>query len=176
MSNRPKTRLINGFVSAFIVAFFFAHGTLGSALLTVGIRSSFAYLVWFGVALVFVHVAMSVVTSYQQLTDKVDPPSIRKKRHLALKWITGVVLLAFICIHVGCLRMFGLASTQSMATGALVIILLAITLAAHVCVGAKSLLKDIGASRRYRTLVRIVACAFAVLFSLAAIAWVLGTA
>ena len=169
MRVRSTSRLVNGIISAFIVVFFLAHGTLGCLSAVAGFHSALARLVWVGMALVLTHVIVSVVTSYQQLTDTIDPPSMRKKRHLALKWATGILLTIAVCTHVVCVETLGWASSWVTKTGALVIALVAITLATHLCVGAKSLLKDIQAPRRYRMPFRAVACVFAVLFSLVAI-------
>jgi succinate dehydrogenase hydrophobic anchor subunit len=43
-------------------------------------------------------------------------------------------------------------------------------LAVHLCVGSKSLLKDLEIDRRYKTAFRIVVCVFAAAFALSGIA------
>ena len=62
-------RFANGVVSAAIVVFFLAHATLGTLLGLIGFMSPLAWLVWVGVALVGVHVMLSIFTSREQLTD-----------------------------------------------------------------------------------------------------------
>ena len=116
---------------------------------------------------------ISVFTSREQLTDVERPPSARKKRHLALKWATGGLLLAAAAVHVVVMRTWGAAAAQSTATGAVLTIVLATVLAIHLCVGSKSVLKDLGIDRRYMTPFRVVVCAFAVLFAVSAIAAVI---
>ena len=170
MSKGSKIRFANGVVSAAIVVFFLVHATLGSVSALTGFRSPFAWFVWVGVALVAAHVVISVFTSREQLTDVERPPSARKKRHLALKWATGGLLLAAAAVHVVVMRTWGAAAAQSTATGAVLTIVLATVLAIHLCVGSKSVLKDLGIDRRYMTPFRVVVCAFAVLFAVSAIA------
>ena len=116
-----------------------------------GLLSALSWVVWIGVGLIAVHVAMSVLTSCEQLTDHERPPSSRKKRHLALKWATGGVLAAVAIAHI--------VLPKSDYTAALLMAAIAVALAVHLCVGAKSLLKDIGVDRRYRMAFRIVVCA-----------------
>ena len=161
VGKRSTARFANGAVSAVLVVFFLAHGVLGSLALVFGIIGPLAWLFWVGVALVAVHVVMSVVTSREQLSDAQRPPSPRKKRHLALKWATGALLAACIAVHV--------ASSNALIAR-LAIVALAIALAAHLCVGSKSLLTDLGADRRYKNAFRAAACAFAALFVVAVLA------
>lgn len=173
MRKGSKARLANGVVSAVIVVFFIAHATLGSLAPVTGFSSPYRWLVWCGVALVAVHVLVSIATSWEQLSDKEHPPSPRKKRHLALKWATGSLLLATAAAHVIALRTQGVASMHASVSGALVIAVLSIALAVHLCVGSKSLLKDLGIDRRYKTAFRIVVCAFAAAFAVGALAMAL---
>ncbi len=162
-------RFANGVVSAAIVVFFLAHATLGTLLGLIGFMSPLAWLVWAGVALVGVHVMLSIFTSREQLTDSERPPSTRKKRHLALKWATGCLLALAAVAHVVAIRLGGAAVVQSTVTGALLTVSLAAVLAVHLCVGSRSLLKDLSISRGYKLAFRIVVCAFAAFFAISAL-------
>ena len=92
MRKRPIARFVNGIASAVILAFFIAHAFLGSFRGVFSSDSPPAWVLWAGIAVVAFHVVASVVTSYQQITDEEFPPSVRKKRHLLLKWVTGGLL------------------------------------------------------------------------------------
>lgn len=169
MATRSRTRLANGVVSAGIVAFFIVHASIGSIVGLVPFQSSFVWAVWIGVACMAVHIALCVATSIQQLTDTVRPPSINKKRHLALKWATGALLLVCAAMHVVVVRTAGVGDMISSVTGVVVIVALAVALATHICVGSKSLLKDLNVDRSFRPAVRGSACVFAAFFVLAAL-------
>lgn len=168
MRKGSKARFVNGIISALIVVFFAVHGILGSLAGLIGFKSSFSFLAWAGVAFVAMHVMACIVTSYQQLTDTVRPPSVQKKRHLVLKWITGIPLACTVAIHIVSIRLYG-AGFVFTAQGAVLTIVLALLLAWHMCVGAKSLLKDLNIDRKYRTVFRVCACCLAAFFCLAAL-------
>lgn len=161
MRKRVTARFVNGVIAALITVFFLAHGTMGSLSAVTGIANHFPWLVWAAVALVGVHVIASAVTSHQQLTDAERPPSPRKKRHLALKWATGSVLAVAACAHI--------LLPRNGVSAALVIVAVSVALAVHLCVGSKSLLKDLGIGTRYKTVFRVVVCLFATLFVIAMI-------
>lgn len=162
-------RRANGIVSAAIVVFFCAHGILGCVALLSGFTSPFTWIIWFGVALIGVHVILSVVTSYQQLTDTVRPPSRQKRRHLLWKWLTGGLLLVCAGAHIAAAWVLGPHASQTTVTGALLTAAVAIVLAVHLCFGAKSLLKDLWLDRRYRTAFRVVVIVFAAVFAIIAL-------
>lgn len=144
-------RKANAIVAAIITAFFLVHATLGSLDLHVELPSNLAWTVWVGAALAAIHIALCGATSVSMLTDQKRPPSSKKKRHLALKWATGVLLLAVAAPHA--LEYFGSDRTLPLA------IALVIAVAAHACIGAKSLLKDLSLPRTWRPTFRIVVCA-----------------
>ena len=169
MRQRLTARLINGIISAIIVVFFIAHEALGSVGAFVGFTSPFTWVVWCGIVLVIAHVVVSVVTSVQQLTDAERPPSARKKRHLALKWVTGGALACAVAAHIAAVHSHGAASFQTTASGAVLGLLLCIMLGVHVCVGSKSLLKDLNIDRRYKGVFRIVVCALLAVVAVAVI-------
>lgn len=161
MGKGSKTRNVNGILSAVLVVFFLAHGVMGSLAIMFGYMSPLIWLVWVGMALVVVHVVVSIVTSWDQLTDAEFPPSSRKKRHLALKWVTGTALAVCVAFHV---------MREGAVVSRVAIVAVAVLLAVHACVGSKSLLKDLNIDRRYKGAFRIVVCAFAVVYVIAALA------
>lgn len=160
-----KARVANGVIAALITVIFLVHGTMGSLSALFGFSSALAWVVWGAVILTGLHVAVSLATSAQQLTDREFPPSRRKKAHLALKWVTGALLAVVAIAHI--------VLPKGSAAGAGVIVAVSVALAAHLCVGSKSLLKDLGISRSYKQAFRIVVCLFAALFVLVAIAAVM---
>lgn len=150
MRDGSKARRFNGIVSAIIVVVFLVHAVMGSVSALVGLESPFSIIVWGGVVLVVIHVITSVVTSNEQLNDVEHPPSSRKKRHLLLKWVTGGLLGVVAAVHI--------ILPKSTFTAMALIVVLTIVLAVHLCVGGKSLLKDVGLSTRYKMAYRIVVC------------------
>ena len=168
MGKDSRARKVNGVVSAALTLFFLAHATIGGISLLTGFASPFAVLVWVGVGLVAVHVVASVVTSREQLGDVERPPSARKKRHLALKWATGIALLATAAFHIVSMRM-PVATAPSLALDLVAIVVVAVALAAHLWVGSKSLLKDLGLNTRHQPAFRAAVCLFAVFFVVSAI-------
>lgn len=165
-----KARFANGIIAAVLVAFFLVHAALGSLSGLTGFKSPLSWVVWVGIALVVVHIAVSVVTSIEQLNDAEHPPSARKKRHLALKWATGALLVVSVIAHIASMRMWGAETVQASATGAALTIVLAIVLSWHICVGIKSMLVDVGMSKALITPLRIAVIALAVAFVVMAIA------
>ena len=148
-------RKTNAIVAAIITAFFLAHASFGATALHVDIPSSLAWTVWIGAALACIHVVLCIATSKSMLTDTKRPPSQKKKRHLALKWVTGALLLVVATPHAA--EFFGSDRTPLLA------ILLLCAVAAHSCVGAKSLLKDLGLPRAWRPAFRAIVCIIATL-------------
>ena len=167
MRKRSTSRFANGIISALIVCFFIVHGLMGSLSSLFSLSSAAAWIVWIGMVFVAAHVVVSIVTSYQQMTDAEFPPSPRKKRHLVLKWTTGGLLLVMAGAHIACMRMFGAAAAQSSITAAIVTVALAAVLATHVCVGAKSLLTDLELSKGFMKPLRVVVIVLVVVISCA---------
>ena len=167
MRKRITARFVNGVISGIIVVFFLAHGVMGSISSLTGFSSPFTWLVWLGVALIGAHVIVSVVTSAQQLGDRERPPSARKKRHLALKWVTGCLLAIAAGVHIFAPRVLGETAVDSSVWVACIVVVVSAALAVHLCVGSKSLLKDLEIDRRYKIAFRVVVCAFTCAFSLA---------
>ena len=158
-SSRVTSRFVNGIIAAVITVVFLVHGAMGSLSAVTGFSGSLAWVVWGAVVLALAHVVVSIVTSAQQLSDAEHPPSARKKRHLALKWATGGLLAVAAAVHI--------ALPKSTASAAFVIVAVSALLAVHLCVGSKSLLKDLDIDRRYKVAFRVVVCVLAALFALA---------
>lgn len=169
MGKKPTARFVNGVLAIAIAAFFAVHGIFGAVSAFVDIPRGLAWLVWAGVVVVGVHVLASVVTSYQQMADKERPPSPRKKRHLVLKWATGGALAAAAAMHIVDMQMAGGSLEGAGATGLVTLLALIAFVAVHVCVGARSLLKDIGADRNRKNIVRIATCAVCAAIAIACI-------
>jgi succinate dehydrogenase hydrophobic anchor subunit len=150
---KPGWRGVNGAVSALIVCFLIAHALLGCLSLLFGLPKTFAASIWLGVALASLHVLLCVATSKLMLGDQERPPSKKKRRHLLLKWLSGAALAAFAALHV-LVRPDGLLALSRPAYTAALLALVA-ALAAHVFIGSKSLLKDLGLARRLRTPLRL---------------------
>lgn len=161
MRNSSKARLVNGVISALIVVFFVAHSLLGGLEALVPLASPPALVMWAGICIVGIHVVVSIITSREQLTDTAFPPSKRKKRHLALKWITGGILLAAIAAHVACIQAFGPDAVQASATSTLVTLALVAALTVHIWVGAKSLITDLNLDKGLIKPFRVIICALA---------------
>jgi hypothetical protein len=154
MKHQLGWRRINGIVSAILVCFFLSHATLRSVSLLYPIPYSFGFLVWVGIGLIAAHAALSIVTSQQMLSDKIRPPSAKKKRHLVLKWLSGLLFLLVVALHVA--GVYGGFTFSNAHASLVVALLLVLALAAHTFIGTKSLLKDLDVTRRLRVSVRLV--------------------
>lgn len=153
-----NARLINGVIAALITILFLVHGVMGSLSSLFDLPSTFKWVVWIAVILAGLHVAVSLVTSSQQLTDTEHPPSKRKKAHLALKWLTGGLLAIVAIVHI--------VLPKSMVAATYVIVAVSVVLAVHLCVCAKSLLSDLGIDRRWKWPFRVFVCLLAAAFVL----------
>ena len=161
MRKRSGARFANGIISALIVAFFAVHSFLGGLEALVSLPSPAPWIMWVGVGIVAVHVVTSVVTSYQQLSDAEFPPSTRKKRHLALKWVTGGLLAIAAGAHIVCVQTFGPDAVQVNVSVMVVVLLLVVVLCVHVWVGAKSLVTDLEQDKGLVRPFRACVCVFA---------------
>lgn len=147
-------RRANAVLALVLVAFFFAHALLGALWLGGVLSNELVWVVWLGTIVIAVHVIMCCLTSARQLGDEQFPPSKRKKKHLALKWVTGGILLLAILAHV-LLPDEPEVQATIIAPTVIAAIVLA-TLAWHVCVCGKSLLKDLGAKTSHKTAFAII--------------------
>ena len=114
---------------------------------------SLVLLAWAGVALGVVHVLLCVLTSHAMLTDEVRPPSAQKRRHLALKWVTGALVALAAGVHIAVSKGVlwpGLASSR------LLLVTVAAALGVHLWTGVRSLLKDVGLPTSWKQALRAV--------------------
>lgn len=158
MNGAFSIRRACGIIALVLTLFFAAHILLGDLYLFFPAGDSLAFLVWVGVGLAVVHVATCFLTTRQMLADTQRPPSIRKKRHFALKWVSGVLVFVFAVVHVLC---SGSLIPFDSSMFALVTVMLTCALTCHVYAGIKSLVKDIGVNRRFRLPIKVVVCVFA---------------
>ena len=161
---KDPIRRANAIVAALLAAFFLVHAGLAAAKICgVNLGETFKFTVWIGVGIVVLHVILSLRTTQTMFADTERPPSTKKKQHQMLKWLTGGVLLVAVLFHFPSGE--GAPTAYSMA--------LIITVAAliwQICTGVKSLTRDLGISNTWRTAVRVVACAAAVVIVAALIA------
>jgi len=150
MRKRLTIRFVNGVISAVIVVFFLGHAALGDAWMFGLVPATMSSLIWAGIALIALHVLVSVITSIDQISDPEYPASDRKKRHLAIKWATGIAISLVAFLHIDNGRSFDLVGGFSPLANTVVLVVLAIALAVHACVGAKSLLTDLDIDRRFK--------------------------
>lgn len=139
-------RTANGIFASITCFIFLAHVVLGAwKFFDLSFEGKYVWMVWVGVGVLAVHIALSVGTTVSMLTDTKRPPSAKKKRHQLMKWITGVTLLAAALVHV--------STTSAIANGGVVhelswlefalMLVVAAALAWHIFVASKSLLKDL---------------------------------
>ena len=146
------TRRINAIIAAVLVVAFSGHALLASA---AGVQAPLLApipLLLGLLALVAAHVALSIATTVIMWRDTVRPPSRKKKRHQILKWVTGVVLLAVLTVHV-----LHPAVAPIVIWSASTLLLAAF--AWHVWTGMKSLARDLRLPGNAKVPLRIVLCA-----------------
>lgn len=157
-------RLVNAALAVVAAAFFLAHSALGAtSLLVEGPRNEFPWLVWGMLAIVGAHVCASVAATYAVMADKDRPASARKKGHFVLKWATGITLASAVAAHV-------MSLTGNPLVCKLLFICVALTLAWHVIVAAKSLARDLCLSCRTRDVLR-AGYAIALVAIVAVVTW-----
>ncbi len=154
MGSQVNWRKVNGAVAGVLCLFFFVHGILGILWTSGAVTAELAFVIWAFFIAALVHGLLSIVTSRQMLHDAERPPSRRKKRHLVLKWVTGLALLLIACVH---------ALLPEHATAwPYASILVTLALAMHMYVGGKSLTSDLGLPHGMRIAFRLVAIVWAV--------------
>ena len=99
MGSHVNWRKVNGAIAGVLCLFFLVHGILGILWTSGAINAELAFVIWAFFIAALVHGLLSIVTSRQMLHDAERPPSRRKKRHLVLKWVTGLALLLIACVH-----------------------------------------------------------------------------
>ncbi len=150
------TRLVNAGVAALLVVAFLGHALFASAA-GVDAASRAPYpLLYCLLALVAVHIALSVATTVLMWNDSVRPPSEKKKRHQVLKWVTGAVVLAVLCVHVA-----HPAVVPAVTWAASAVLLAAFVW--HGWTGMKSLARDLRVSGKAKVPLRIALVALALI-------------
>ena len=168
-------RKTNGFISLALAALLVVHvahnlARLGAGTTNEVLQSLFPALSWMCVVLSILHIGLSGGTSATMLNDTERPPSPRKKRHLVLKWATGIALALSAGLHIGHAMGFVAHGSATFFWGSLLATL--VFLGMHTYTGARSLLKDIGLPTSWKTAVRVVVvvCTFAACAALLAVA------
>lgn len=141
-------RRANGIASLLLLALFAAHAIMGTLFCCGMFSGEASWVVWVGVCIVAVHFALSIGTTLQMLHDKARPPSLKKKWHQVKKWVSGIAVGTITIAHI--LLAYG------NTTWAIVAILLDVALATHICISAKSLIKDLGFAPSLRYAIRIL--------------------
>ena len=154
----PMLRRANSIIALLLLAVFAAHAIMGTLFCWRMLSDELSWVVWVGIGITAVHVVLSVGTTRQMLCDKSRPPSAKKKAHQLKKWVSGIVVGTIAVAHA--LLIFG--ST----TWAIVSLLVDVSLAAHICISAKSLTKDLGFVSGFRYAIRALAVAIAMFASL----------
>lgn len=149
-----KLRKANAALTLVLLVFFYAHALLG-VFAEEPVGSVAVVLIWLFVMVALVHIMLCVMTSKAMLKDEVRPPSRKKKEHLALKWASGIVLLAAAAIHCQALN----------GADALFASLLVAILAWHGWIGARSVVRDLGIPKRFVLCFRVVLCVVAALIT-----------
>ena len=160
---RSAPRRANGIVAALLVLFFLcAHGLMGSLSLAFPLTNHFTWLVWAATAFVVVHIVLSAIVTREKLFNPEKPPTTQKKLKIGLRWATGILIAAMVCMHVGSVVLYGDSVIQSTSVGKVSLLALIALIAVHVCTGAKSLVRDLGASKeqkeKLKTPLRLVIC------------------
>ena len=159
LKDRDKTvgriRRFNAVLAIALIVFFFVHATMGSLTQIIPIQNEVEWLIWTFTALILVHAATCIATSYFMLTNTKNPPSKGKKQHLVLKWASGAVLLLFAFLHV----------TGAFNLYVPIMIQLVGILAWHSYVGIKSFTKDLNMPGTLRMPIRVVLIVLAVIIA-----------
>lgn len=153
MGSHVNWRKVNGAIAGILCLFFLVHGILGILWTSGAVTAELTFVIWAFFIAALVHGLLSIVTSWQMLHDAERPPSRRKKRHLALKWVTGLALLLIACVHA--------MLPEHAAAWPSLSILVALAFAVHMYVGGKSLASDLGVPREMRIAFRLVAIVWA---------------
>ena len=141
-----------------LLAVFSAHAIMGALFCWGMLSDELSWIVWVGVGVIAVHVALSVVTTCQMLCDEARPPSAKKKAHQIKKWVTGVLIGVVAVAHV--LTVFETLLWSVIALA------LDVALVTHVCVCAKSLVKDLKLAPRWRYVIRVFVIAISIFVGL----------
>ena len=147
-------RRLNGAIAAVILLVFVIHSLFANSPFSLP-----HIVVWTGCALIGAHVITCIVTSVAMLTDRERPASPKKKKHLVLKWVSGIALGAVACAH----------AMGFLPLGKPILSAIALLIAWHAWICARSFLKDLGFDTRHKPLFRTIICAAA--FATIALLW-----
>lgn len=145
---------MNGIVALLIAAIYACHEVMGALYASGWVAGDMPWIIWLAVGVIVIHVALSLGTTKQMLDDADRPPSRNKKWHQVKKWVTGITAGLLIAAHV--------LTDLAIPAWAIIAILLDIVLASHICVSAKSLVKDLGMPSSWRFVIRALAIAIGV--------------
>ena len=147
-------RHVNGIVSLLLLAVFSAHAAMGALFCWGVVSGEASWVVWVGVCVLVLHMVLSIGTTRQMLYDEERPPSAKKKKHQAKKWASGIAVGTIAIAHI--LQAYGNAAWTIVA------ILLDAALTTHICISAKSLVKDLGLASGLRHAIRVLTIVVAV--------------
>lgn len=169
MEKRSTARRANGYVATVLVVFFMcAHILLGSLSLVTPIDNRFAWVVWIGSAVILVHICLSIATTREKLSNTDKPANPSKKRKIALRWITGILVAVAAGMHIVSVELYGESAIQASPLGWASVLALIVILTVHITLNIKSLIRDVGGSKelkeRLRTPLRIAICLLAAAF------------
>lgn len=147
-------RRANGIVALLLLVAFAAHAVMGVLFCWGVVSGEASWIVWAGVCVVVLHVMLSICTTRQMLHDEERLPSAKKKTHQAKKWVSGIAVGAIAVAH-------ALLACGN-AAWIIVALLLDVALATHICISAKSLVKDLGLTSGLRYAIRTLTIVVAV--------------
>lgn len=159
-------RRVNAIAALALACFFLTHAALGVLSARMLVSDELAFIAWGGAAVGACHMALCVFTSRSMLTDADRPPSSKKKRHLALKWVTGIALALMAACHMAA---GGGKAADGDAFRTMLLIVLLAALVWHSVVGVKSLTRDLGITSRARAPMRAAAIAVGAAIAMAAL-------
>lgn len=151
-------RRANGIVALLLLVAFAAHAVMGTLFCLGAVSGEASWIVWAGVCVIVVHVALSIGTTRQMLHDESRPPSVKKKEHQLKKWVSGIAVGAIAIAHI--LLAYGKTAWTIVA------VLLDVALAIHICISAKSMVKDLGFASSLRYAIRVPTIAIALFVGL----------
>lgn len=147
-------RRANGIASLLLLAVFSAHAVMGALFCWGVVSGEASWVIWIGVCVVVLHVVLSIGTTRQMLHDEERLPSAKKKTHQSKKWGSGIAVGAIAVAH-------ALLACGN-AAWIIVALLLDVALATHICISAKSLVRDLGLASGLRYAIRVLAIVVAV--------------
>lgn len=141
--NLELIRKVNAMICAVAILFFLIHGAMGTIMAASPFDAKLEFLVWGGVALLFVHMSTAI---YITMNKKHDPNPPSKGKH-ALQWITGSAVLVLALFHIGFAGDAGsgvsFVDKPNMLSLAVMVGLM-VALGAHIIINLKGMFVDMG--------------------------------